>query len=179
MASGRRRQTSRGRRRHTPDRIDPALVRAPSAPHSWFWVPAGLTLGLVLVSVVPAGRRQPGPGSFRVVGGHRITRVAGGDLPATEGSGCRPVAACGAAFAALHSGGGSSSRVRVLGLLLATSLRPRVAAGSSARVRLRVRPAALVVSSGRVRARLWPVPDHLQHQSVPPGSRTTGSIFSS
>ncbi len=29
------------------------MVRAPSAPHSWFWVPAGLTLGLVLVSVVP------------------------------------------------------------------------------------------------------------------------------
>ena len=53
MASGRRRRTSHERRGQARNRIDPALVRTPRAPHAGFWFPVGMTLGLLLVSLAP------------------------------------------------------------------------------------------------------------------------------
>ena len=52
MTSGRRRRTSKARHPSAPDRSLP-VGRQTLAPYSAFWVPLGLTLGLVLLSLTP------------------------------------------------------------------------------------------------------------------------------
>ena len=53
MTSRRRQRAPNGRRRQTRNRTDEALRQTPASPHSGFWVPPGLTLGLVLLSLTP------------------------------------------------------------------------------------------------------------------------------
>ena len=67
---------------------------------------------------------------------------------------------------ALPAGSRATGRVRLLGLLLAPGLRPRLAAGGAAPVRVRVRHAAVLVAPPRVHPGVRTVPDHFQHEPV-------------
>ena len=53
MASGRRHRSSKRRRNPGDERTDQGSRRISPSPHSGFWVPLGLTLGLALLSLTP------------------------------------------------------------------------------------------------------------------------------
>ena len=103
--------------------------------------------------VVLGGRRRP-PG------------LAGGALRSAEGDVRGLVVPHDPAPTALSAGDDAHDGLRLLGILLATGLRPRVAVGRTDPVRLRLRHAAGLVASRQLRPGLRAVPDHLQHKPV-------------
>ena len=140
----------------------PPLVAAPWVP--WMPVRADDGAPAPLVSAARTAERRS----------HQVVLGRGGRAPPVAG---RLVSrkACGGPShapsrcptpAALRAGHVSAVGVRLLGLVLAAGLRLRVAARRAARLRVRVRHAAVVVAPRQLRSGLRAVSDHLQHEPV-------------